>query len=236
MASRTRPLVALLASVALLVTSLIAWATASDRGIGTGLPQVTQSGTAVDITRPAPSLGPAVEAWQADQTPVVDVPVIDATEIVLPEAVEPPRRMRIAGLDIDMPVRATGVLADGQMQLPKNPGVIGWYQFGPAPGEPRGSTVLGGHVDSVKRGVGPLARLASTEVGDRIVVTTADGTPIRYTVHSVARITKAALPVDWLFRPDGAHQLAVVTCGGRFLPEAGGYEDNIVVVARPVAS
>ncbi len=48
------------------------------------------------------------------------------------------------------------------------------------------------------------------------------------------RIPKAALPVDRLFAPDIAHRLVVVTCGGRYLPDTGGYEDNIVVIATPV--
>ncbi len=67
-----------------------------------------------------------------------------------------------------------------------------------------------------------------------MTVTGSDGAPVRYRVETVQRITKAALPVDTLFRPGGRHQLAVVTCGGRYIPEAGGYEDNIVVIAAPV--
>ena len=57
---------------------------------------------------------------------------------------------------------------------------------------------------------------------------------IDYRVTSVERITKSALPVDRLFAPDVDHRLVIVTCGGRYLPEAGGYEDNIVVIAEPV--
>jgi hypothetical protein len=91
-------------------------------------------------------------------------------------------------------------------------------------------------VDSDIYGTGPLARLAGVNVGASIEVVGADGTPLTYQVTSVERIYKAALPVDRLFAPDGPHQLAVVTCGGRYLPEAGGYEDNIVVIATPVQS
>jgi LPXTG-site transpeptidase (sortase) family protein len=146
----------------------------------------------------------------------------------------PPQQLSIPGVDVAMPIAATGVQADGQMELPDDPSVIGWYKFGASPGDQRGSTVLGGHVDSIDQGIGPLARLASVEVGDRLVVTAADDKPVRYEVVSVERITKAALPVDVLFRPEGPHQLAVVTCGGSYDPDAGGYEDNIVVLARPV--
>jgi sortase (surface protein transpeptidase) len=82
--------------------------------------------------------------------------------------------------------------------------------------------------------VGPLARLAAVEQGARITVTAADGSTVRYRVSSVERIRKAALPTERLFDPDSRPRLVVITCGGRYLPEAGGYEDNIVVIARPV--
>jgi hypothetical protein len=44
-----------------------------------------------------------------------------------------------------------------------------------------------------------------------------------------------ALPLDALFRRDGPPRLTLVTCGGPFLPEVGGYRDNVVVVAEPVS-
>ena len=165
---------------------------------------------------------------------VADVPVVDATRIEAPEEVQPPRRVSIASVDIAMEVRATGVTSDGQMELPDDPRTIGWYRFGALPGDDRGSAVLGGHVDSVRFGTGPLARLASVQDGARVTVTGADGQRIDYRVTSVERITKSALPVDRLFAPDVDHRLVLVTCGGRYLPEAGGYEDNIVVIAEPV--
>jgi sortase (surface protein transpeptidase) len=171
---------------------------------------------------------------QSESTVTGDIPVVDATEVVIPQAVAPPRELRIPSVDVTMPVAASGVQPDGQMALPDDPTVIGWYKFGASPGDRRGSAVLGGHVDSVSAGIGPLSRLAAVAVGDSVTVVDVDGAAIAYRVDSVQRITKGALPVDTLFRPGGAHQLAVVTCGGRYLPETGGYEDNIVVIARPV--
>jgi hypothetical protein len=61
-----------------------------------------------------------------------------------------------------------------------------------------------------------------------------DGEPLDYEVTDVQRIPQAVLPTDEIFREDGPHQLVVITCGGRYLPDAGGYEDNIVVTAQPV--
>ena len=242
MTRRSRALVALVASTALLLGSGVAWAVSRSQGVGTDLEQVTAARTAADLTVSRGPGRPATADQQdsqpgatASQKQAPEIPMTDATEIVFDEPVAPPRRLAIPGVDVAMPIAATGVQGDGQMELPDDPSVIGWYKFGASPGDPRGSAVLGGHVDSIEQGIGPLARLASVEVGERLVVTDSDGRLVRYEVTSVQRITKASLPVDVLFRPEGPHQLAVITCGGRYIPDAGGYEDNIVVLARPVA-
>lgn len=238
MTPRRRSLVALVASAAVLAGSGVAFGVAQQRAVGDELPQTvvsTETVGAAPSNEPSPTpttpASPTPAPWVTDETTRVD-----ATQIVMPEPVDPPQLLSIASVSVQMPVAATGVTADDQMELPDDPAVIGWYKFGAVPGAETGSTVLGGHVDSIEKGIGPLARLATTSVGDEVVVTGGDGEQLRYEVVSVERISKAALPVDVLFRPDGPHQLAVVTCGGRYLPEAGGYEDNIVVIARPVAA
>ena len=239
MMSRRGAATAFVASLALVVVSLGTWLTFRGQGVGTDLEQVTPASSSVaggygDAGSGDPRPG---ESPMPAQTPTVprfaDVPLADATRIEIPDEVQPPREVRIASVDIAMPVSATGVTRDGQMELPDDPRTLGWYRFGALPGDAQGSAVLGGHVDSKRYGTGPLARLASVRDGDPITVTAADGQLLRYEVTSVERITKAALPVDRLFDPDSAHRLVIVTCGGRYLPDAGGYEDNIVVIATP---
>ncbi len=251
MTARSRALIAFVASAAVLVASGVAWAATRSSGVGTDLEQVTalratadsaaargpqRPGAPAQATVAVASTEDADTAGSTGFVPPSDIPVVDATEIVVPEPAAPPQSVRIAGVDVTMPVIATGVAADGQMELPDDPNVLGWYRFGASPGDRRGSAVLAGHVDSIDKGVGPLARLSAVSVGERIAVTGPDGKRLAYRVTDVARIAKAALPVDRIFRPGGQHQLVVVTCGGRYLPDAGGYEDNIVVTARPVAA
>ena len=57
-------------------------------------------------------------------------------------------------------------------------------------------------------------------------------TTYRYEVAALRSIAKAGLP-DALFRRGGPHQLVVITCGGAYIPEAGGYQENLFVVAVP---
>ncbi len=118
------------------------------------------------------------------------------------------------------------------MALPDDVDRLGWYRFGPVPGG-EGSTVLAGHVDDVTQGLGALARLRDAEPGAEVVVTDAAGAETRWRVVTREVVQKQALPVDRVFPRSGPPRLVLVTCGGPFLPEAGGYRDNVVVVGEP---
>jgi sortase (surface protein transpeptidase) len=142
-------------------------------------------------------------------------------------------RLVVPALDVDAPIRPMGVRDDGQMALPEDVDRVGWYRFGPRPGD-AGSAVLAGHVDDDEQGLGALAPLRTAEPGDEIQVTDRDGASTRWRVVSREVITKQALPLDRLFRRDGPPRLTLITCGGPFLPEFGSYRDNVVVVAEPL--
>jgi len=143
-----------------------------------------------------------------------------------------PVRLQVASAGIDSTVRPVGVTPDGQMALPSHPQVLGWYRFGPPPGGGRGSAVLAGHLDSRRYGVGPLVGLRDVDAGDSVGVVRSDGTRRTYTVVDVRHYAKQSLP-EALFARTGPERLRIVTCGGDFLPDKGGYQENLVVTAAP---
>ena len=124
-----------------------------------------------------------------------------------------------------------GVAEDGQMDIPDDVDRVGWYRFGPAPGDD-GSAVVAGHVDDAEQGLGVLSPLRDADVGTEIVLTDAAGTTTHWRVVSRELIDKQVLPLDRIFTPAGPPRLTIVTCGGPFLPEIGSYRDNVVVVAE----
>lgn len=142
-----------------------------------------------------------------------------------------PVRVALGSIGINAVVRPVGVASDAQMQLPPDPRVIGWYEFGPAPASGTGSVVLAGHLDSLRFGVGPLVRLRDVEVGDPVEVLSSDGVTSTYRVVRVERFDQQALPAE-IFARTGPERLRVVTCGGAYDPETG-YEKNLVVTAVP---
>jgi hypothetical protein len=189
-------------------------------------------------TDPEPGPGPAAGAAGRSTTssPRALAPVgrsdarVRAAE---PAAVARPVRVIMPSTDIAAPLRSVGVAPDGQMEIPPNPRVMGWYRFGAVPGERSGgSVVLAGHLDSKRFGLGPLARLRDMRPGDPVEVALADGTRRSYRVTRLERFDRQALPA-FLFSRTGPDRLRVITCGGEYDADAGGYQQNLVVTAVP---
>ncbi len=150
-------------------------------------------------------------------------------------AAVPPVRVQVATAGVDVSVEPVGVLSDGNMELPADPAVAGWYEYGSDPGSEAGTTVVAAHVDSLKYGLGPFSKLKNVPAGTIITVTTSDGAAHDYAVESVQSILKTELPIDQIFDRDSAPRLTLITCGGQFDSGTGHYTDNIVLTAVPVA-
>jgi hypothetical protein len=206
---------------------------------GDAPPQVEQvRGDASVSTSTTPSQGTTTGAPRAGTTPRSAprlVSVLERNDASVDaqarRATRPPSALRVPGLGLDAAVRPVGVSEDRQMTLPANPRILGWYRFGPAPGD-AGSVVLAGHVDSRRFGVGPLAALQSIDVGEPIEVVTGSGSIRTYRVDSIERFDQQALPAA-VFARTGPERLRLVTCTGPFLPDAGGYQQNLIVTAVP---
>lgn len=196
--------------------------------------------TSVGADRPA-EFGLAVpgttEPDSAQSSGRQDAPRLDSDRpapVPIPDAVlkdETPTRLTINALAVNAPVVPTGVTQAGNAQIPPDGDVIGWYQFGSAPGDVRGSAVLIGHRDTEAEGPGALFDLDAIEQGDLLTVRSG---PVSHTYRVVAlrSIDQDGLP-DALFRRGGPHQLVVITCGGPFIAEAGGYQENLIAVGVP---
>jgi LPXTG-site transpeptidase (sortase) family protein len=143
-----------------------------------------------------------------------------------------PVRITIAALGVDARVRSVGVDRDGSMIIPRLASEVGWYEFGPAPGDSAGNAVIAGHVDARSQGRGAFFRLGAIDVGDQVVVTTGSGDVLSFQVIGRQDYAKVRLPTERVFRREGPPTLVLVTCGGPFNRELSSYRDNIVVIAE----
>jgi hypothetical protein len=125
-----------------------------------------------------------------------------------------------------------GVSPDGHdLQIPSDVDVVGWYRFGPAPGQ-AGSTLVVGHVDSRDQGPGAFFGLRGLAPGALIAVRRDDGQTLEYRVIARRSYIKGSLP-NLVFARRGPPVLALVTCGGTFDETTRHYSDNVVVFAVP---
>lgn len=186
-------------------------------------------------TRPVPAALPQPPATLGPDLPGLLGPVYPVPEPekaraapapVVPASLELPARTLTA------PVDSVGTDPSGGMVVPEQVRTVGWWAPGVLPGGPSGSAVIAGHVDSRSQGVGVLSVLPQLTEGEPVLVRDASGRTAAFRVAARREYGKYDLPRE-VFRRDGAPQLVLITCGGRFDPAARSYESNIVVYAVP---
>lgn len=149
------------------------------------------------------------------------------------------QRVRFVPQKVTLPGGASAAVkpastVDGDLAVPENVEHVGWWDGSAYVGDPFGSTVIAGHVDSATQGVGFFARLLRVKVGDTVTAT-GDGHRAQYRVTAVDTVAKQALATDSrAFDQVGDHRLVLITCTGAYLRDRGGYTSNLVVIATPV--
>jgi LPXTG-site transpeptidase (sortase) family protein len=167
---------------------------------------------------------------------VPTTPVATASE-ARPAAGDTPRfipeRIDLAGDESAavVPVATVG----RELVVPEDPGLVGWWDGSSYVGDPYGSTVIAGHVDTVERGLGFFFRLWNIKVGERVVLS-AGHLRQAYKITAIRQVARTDLVDDKeAFDIGGPPRLVLITCAGEFRPDRGGYSRNLIVVARPVS-
>ena len=169
----------------------------------------------------------ATARWsQPDVAEATEVAEVAPSDVPLPA--ELPVNLEIATIDVDVPVRPTGINVDRSLELPAF-GETGWYRLGPSPGQDGHAVVLG-HVDS-RKGLDVFHRLHTVKRGQDIEVRTSKGAVLTFKVDEVTRQSKEALPESRMWNSNGLPQMALITCGGTFDKKLRSYPDNVVVYA-----
>ncbi|MEU0455656.1 class F sortase, partial [Streptomyces sp. NPDC006129] len=144
-----------------------------------------------------------------------------------------PQRVDIPGFGVQAPVVARGLDARGALDPPPydQPGVVGWYAGGVAPGAP-GTALLVGHVDTDTRPA-VFYKVSAMRPGQTIRVIRADAKVAEFTVESVQVLTRDRFDAHQAYGPrqSGRAELRLVTCGGSFDRATRSYTANVVVSA-----
>ncbi len=176
--------------------------------------------------------------WRPDEAGLAPLPLAApsddgcGTPVVLAQPTPPPVRIEIPAIAVEAPIVQLGVDANGLMEAPATPDVVGWYWMSARAGQP-GNNVMSGHVDW---GGGPavfwgLRRLA---VGDQILVEGADGGRYAYAVEWNRTFPGLGGPVASLVSGTNDPVLTLITCEGTFNPQTRDYSLRRIVRARLV--
>ena len=180
---------------------------------------------------PVVGAAPTVSAPESAAAPETAAPPTSTPAVVTPQL--SPSTLSIPSLGTTAPLDVLGV-EDGQLLLPE-PKRLTLFKDGSYPGDPQGTVLVAGHLNSSSLARGALFHLAEIEEGATIWVTDATGRPHEYRVVSLQVLLKQALPRS-LFSREGDPELVVVTCGGDLTDTGEGrhYASNVIVTAVPV--
>ena len=145
-----------------------------------------------------------------------------------------PVQVTIPSIGVAADIVPVGVTAQNLVKIPADGQRLGWYDRGVSPGSRQGSAVLVGHRDTRDLHLGVLYQLDQVNVGDTVTVRLADRSQRSYRVVERRLYEKQNLPWSLFFATSGPPRLTLITCGGDFIADQGGYQDNLIVTALPV--
>jgi sortase (surface protein transpeptidase) len=146
-----------------------------------------------------------------------------------PAAAAVPIRVRIPAIGVDSRLQRLQIERDGSLQTPSKWQVAGWYAAGTRPGD-IGPAVIAGHVDSTA-GPAVFFHLGRLRPGDRVYVSRADASTVRFVVAGIREYPKRTFPTQAVYGPVAVPTLRLVTCTGDFEVSKRSYVDNLVVTA-----
>jgi sortase (surface protein transpeptidase) len=142
-----------------------------------------------------------------------------------------PAHLSIPAIGVSTDLVRLGLRPDTTVEVPQDPARAGWYESGTVPGQP-GSAVVLGHVDSVE-GPAVFYRLAQLQRGDLVRVGEADGSVATFVVRRVATYANDDFPAEQVYAGDPDRRfLNLVTCGGWYDADRGGWQGNVVVYSE----
>lgn len=152
-------------------------------------------------------------------------PEITAVTVVLPRS--EPTRLRIPKIAVDASFISLGKKADGTLEVPSDPYVVGWYTKAPTPGE-LGPAIVVGHLD---RPGGPAVfwRLREMVPGDIFEIDRADGTTVKFKVDDVKVFPQTNFPTEAVYGNIDYAGIRLITCTGTWDRYQRRYSDNLVV-------
>lgn len=145
-----------------------------------------------------------------------------------------------AALPVHLSIPAIGVEADfeaplgvdpsGEIETPATYEQVGWYKYGPTPGE-LGPSVILGHVDSFE-GPAVFWSLGQLKSGDEIIIAREDAEDAVFEVTALERVEQTTFPTQKVYGNIDHAGLRLITCTGTYDHGTLRYSHNLIVYAK----
>ncbi|MDX1259517.1 class F sortase [Exiguobacterium sp. K1] len=141
--------------------------------------------------------------------------------------VELPKTLTIDPLKVKTNIEQVGLDKKGAMGTPKNEQQVGWYKFGPRPGDV-GNAVIDGHTDT-KTGPAVFYQLHELKKGDKINIKDESGRNLVFRVKKLVEYGHLDAPLEKIFGASDQRNLNLITCIGTYDENEGTYDNRLVV-------
>ena len=145
-----------------------------------------------------------------------------------------PVHIRAESIDLDADIIELGLTENQEIEVPKKYDIVGWYKYGPTPGELGPSVVLG-HV-AAEVGPGVFGYLRLLEPGDLIEVDREDGTTVIFRVDKLATYPQNNFPTSLVYGDIDYAGLRLITCTGVFNEKDKTFSSNLIVYTSLVGT
>lgn len=142
-----------------------------------------------------------------------------------------PLRLKIPSINVDATISPLGLTPEGDMESPSEPQAVGWYKFGPHPGD-KGSAVIAGHYGPRRNGGGSVFDdLQKLNKGDKLYVEDEERATAIFVVRETRRYDPEANALDVFASNDDRPHLNLITCEGVWNENLKTYSSRLVVFA-----
>lgn len=141
-----------------------------------------------------------------------------------------PGTLIIPKIGVHATVEQVTVDSNDDMAAPAKPSDVGWYSPGVAPGQD-GDAVIDGHLDWYGVPEAVFYSLHQLQVGDTVEVVSQSGVTLDFTVSDSTSVSRTSHPAG-LFATTGSPRLTLITCAGDWNPNAGEYNQRLLVDAN----
>ena len=160
----------------------------------------------------------------------VAIPGLVATTEIPAQARSIPKRIIIPKIGVDAKVQDVGIGKTGNMAVPSNYSDVGWYRYGPTPGE-RGSAVIDGHVNNGFGLDAVFKNLNTLKAGDDIYIENASGTKMHFIVEHVTESLAKNISPPEVFALNDKARLNLITCAGAWSAQKMQYDSRVIAYA-----